>query len=142
MKKQDIIILAALFALWLAWPVVDRKIIKPNFFKESAAPEAVEPAAPAPSGAVTDASLGEAPAPAAEPEAAVAAEAAPEEVVEDVPEETAVMENESIRLTVSSRGASVKSVEFKERDYRQTVDPASGPLVLDFGDLPALAYVN
>ena len=70
MKKQDIIILAALFALWLAWPVVDRKIIKPNFFKESAVPEAVEPDAEAPAGAVTDAALGEAPAPAAEPEAA------------------------------------------------------------------------
>ena len=143
MKKQDIIILVALFALWLAWPIIDRQVIKKYFFHDSAAPAAAEPASDVP-GAVTDAALGEAPATLPADEATEAApakvEAEPEE--DALPEETAVLENEAIKLTVSSRGASVKSVEFKERDYRQTVDPDSGPLVLDFDGVPALAYVD
>lgn len=142
MKKQDIIILVALFALWLSWPIIDRQVIKKYFFHDTA-PAAVQPAAET-SGAVTDAALGEAPeaAPAEETtEAATVGEEAAA-VEETEPEQTAVIENDAIKLVISSHGATVKSVEFKERDYRQTVDMDSGPLVLDFADVPALAYVD
>ena len=143
MKKQDIIILVILLALWMAWPQLDRQI-KKRFFPPAPVPEAVKTEAPE---TVADATLAEEPAgepaaapaqPAAAPEAEAAPVAAEPESAE--PEKTAVLENDLVRITVSSRGASIASVEMKDKAYRQTVDPASGPVALDFGDATALAY--
>ena len=39
MKKQDFVILALLFGLWIAWPTIDRQI-KKRFFHDTPAPAA------------------------------------------------------------------------------------------------------
>ena len=46
MKKKDLLIVVALFALWMAWPIIDRQVIKKHFFRSP--PPAAGPVAPAP----------------------------------------------------------------------------------------------
>lgn len=140
MKKQDIVILAVLFAMWIAWPSLDRQI-KKHFFHSAPAPVAEQAATP-----VEPAQEAAAPAAAetkvAEPviaEAQAVTSAAPTVVEEEaVPEKTAVLENEQLKVTLSSRGAAVVSAELK--NYRTSLDIASPPVVLDFSDARALAY--
>ena len=55
-----------------------------------------------------------------------------------VPEKTAVLENEKLKVVVSSRGAAVVSAELK--NFRTALDPASQPVFLDFDGGRALAY--
>jgi YidC/Oxa1 family membrane protein insertase len=138
MKKQDIAILAVLFALWIAWPTIDRQI-KKRFFHSTPAPVAEQVATP-------DKAAQEVPAAAkvSEPaiaEAQAATSAAPavvEEAVPAVPEKTVVLENEQLKVTLSSRGAAIVSAELKS--YRTSLDLASEPVVLDFDAARALAY--
>ncbi len=140
MKKQDIVILAVLFALWIAWPTVDRQL-KKRFFKTApAAEQTVQAEQPA----QAPAALVESPASAAEPviaESPVAAPGAPAVVEEPspvAPEKTAVLENEKLKVVVSSRGAAVVSAELK--NFRTALDPASQPVFLDFDRDRALVY--
>jgi YidC/Oxa1 family membrane protein insertase len=142
MKKQDIVILAVLFGLWIAWPTIDREI-KKRFFHSTPAPAAEQvvnpadpdqkPAAPAePMPELAEPAIAEAP---------VETPAAPvvvEEPVSMTPEKTAVLENEKLKVTVSSRGAAIASAELKS--YRTSLNPASQPVVLDFDAARALAY--
>ena len=65
MKKQDIVILAVLFALWIAWPTVDRQL-KKRFFKTAPATVA-EQTVQAEEPAQAPAAPAEPSAPAAEP---------------------------------------------------------------------------
>ncbi|MBP7828476.1 MAG: membrane protein insertase YidC [Kiritimatiellae bacterium] len=136
MKRNDILILVALFALWLAWPSFDRHVIRKYFFP-APPPAAVEEAPPADTAAEPPAlAPAEAPAPAAETPAP-AIEAAPEP--EDAgPESTATLEDERVRLVLSSRGAGVASAELKQ--YPLTAEAGSPPVVLDFSARRALAY--
>ena len=142
MKKQDIVILAVLFGLWIAWPTIDRQI-KKRFFHSTPAPAAEQVAAPTesaqepvesvkPEVAAAEPAIAEAPAetPAAAPVV--------EEPVPTTPEKTAVLENEQLKVIVSSRGASIASAELK--NYRTSLDLASQPVVLDFDAARALAY--
>ena len=140
MKKQDIVILAVLFALWIAWPTIDRQI-KKHFFHSAPAPVAEQTTTPV-EPAVEAAAAAEAETKVAEPviaEAQAVTSAAPAVVEEEaVPEKTAVLENEQLKVTLSSRGAAVVSAELK--NYRTSLDIASPPVVLDFSDARALAY--
>ncbi|MBU1692977.1 MAG: membrane protein insertase YidC [Verrucomicrobia bacterium] len=144
MKRNDILILVALFALWLAWPMIDREIIKKHFYSSpSPAPaetvvEPERPAAEPPSLAPAENAEPAAPGPVAEP----AAEPVPETVATEPlrPETTAVLEDERVRLVVSSRGAGLASAELKQ--YPLTAAPDSAPVVLDFSARRALAYTD
>ncbi len=135
MTRRDIVIIVLLFALWMAWPIIDRRVVKRYFFPAPPAPAAVEPALSEPEGGAEGASAEPPetppPAPAAEP-AATALPATSEQ-----PEQTAVLENERIRLEISSRGGVVRSVILK--NYPATRDPESGPVAFDFSAAPALA---
>lgn len=144
MKKQDIAILAVLFALWIAWPTVDRQI-KKRFFHSTPVPAAEQVATPAKPAQKLAVPVEIAPASAsAEPAIAEVPTATPseptvvEEPVSTVPERTAVLENSNLKVIVSSRGAAVASAELK--GYRTSLDPASKPVFLDFGAERALAY--
>jgi YidC/Oxa1 family membrane protein insertase len=140
MKKKDLLIVVALFALWMAWPIIDRQVIKKHFFRSP--PPAAGPVAPAPA----DEEPGIRPAPVApaapaeaiSPAPAMEAEAARPAPEPSVPEQTVVIGNGRLQVTLSSHGAAVKSVELT--GYRRDLDPGSGSVVLDFAALPALAY--
>ena len=144
MKRNDILILVALFALWMAWPFIDRQIIKKHFYPSAAPTPAetasepdrtsAEPVVLAPAESAKPALPAETPAPAAEP-AAETVEAEPLR-----PETTAALEDERVRVVVSSRGAGIQSAELKQ--YPLTAEPASGPVVLDFSARRALAYTD
>ena len=141
MKRNDIVLLVVLFGLLIGWRYIDSHVIKKHFYKNAGKPAAVavtnttaaadEPTAPA---ATNETALASAPA----AESTNVAAAAAAEVQPLGPEQTATLENDKIAVTFSSRGGSVKSVTVKQ--YRSTIDPASGPVVLDFADAPALAY--
>ncbi len=141
MKLKDIIILVVLFGLWMAWPTIDRQIIRKRIFKQPVI-ESVQPAkgqAPA----VTSAAPAEvASKPVAEQPALAPATqtvAAVEEVVVSMePEQTGVLENALMKVTISSRGASVASAELK--NYRRARDPKSAPVQLTFSGIHALTY--
>ena len=139
MKKNDILILVALFGLWLAWPLLDRHVIKKYFF-HTPPPSAEQPAEPAvvstPS-AAPELKLPEKASDVAPVEPEVAPEVAA--AIAEQPEARKILlENERIRLTLSSHGAAVLSAELK--DYPLTAEKGSSPVVLDFSTRPALAY--
>ncbi len=144
MNKKDLPVIVLLFALMILWPIVDRHVIKKHFFANTPAPktETVQPESLPVEPAITAEAEKVVPEPAAaksEAETEIPA-VEPEPEGEIVPEQTAVLENEFLRLTFSSHGATVASAELK--DYRQTLDPASAPVVLDFKPVPALAYTE
>ncbi len=143
MKKQDIAIIAVLIALWMAWPIIDRQIIRKYIFKNPPVPAQAKTPASGEVGKTADAPAAlstPAETPATEAAPAATSESKPAEPLPSEPEKTAVLENSQIRVTVASRGGAVKQVEFKNKDYRRTVDPKSGPVVLDFSAERALAY--
>ena len=112
MKKQDLIPIVLIFALFLAYPTIDRKVIAKIFPpKAKPAPAVVEtvaaPSIPADTAlAAPEAKTGEIPATEAPPPPAAPAEAAaPEE--EQAPEVLTTLGNERLELTLSSRGAGI-----------------------------------
>ena len=136
MKRNDILILVALFALWLAWPMLDRHVIKKYFFHSPPPPAEVAAESPAPSAEPPALAPVESAPPAPE---AVPAPAEPEPEAEPAgPESTATLEDGLLRLVISSRGASVASAELKQ--YPLTAAADSGPVLLDFSARRALAY--
>jgi len=141
MKKKDLIPIILIFALFLAYPTIDRKFIAKIFPpKAKPAPAAVEKAE-APS-LPADVAL-----------AAPEAQAAPSEAVEDVPapaEAPAVAEdaapevfttlaNERLQLTFSSRGAGI--VRAVLPGYPSAKGSAD-PVAFDFSDRPAAAPIG
>ena len=54
--------------------------------------------------------------------------------------EPVVLSNGVMRLTLSARSGGIRAVELSR--YPLADDPGSAPVVLDFGDRPALSYVN
>lgn len=139
MKKQDILIIAILFAMMMAWPFIYKSWIEPRI-----APARPAPAAPA----MATASVPEKAAPAAETRAVpVAAPVEPPaektEVAEEPspaagPETVTTLSRNSFSVTVSSRGAAITAAEFA--NYRAAIGKDSGPVRLDFSRKPALAY--
>lgn len=157
MNKKDILILVGLFALWLLWAPLDRMIIKPLFFPDDPATETVEwetedvapEAAP-----IVDVPAEEVPAEdvvrpdwEAEEAPVVLREPDPEEVPPDVlPTEVLpaaqreVIETERMRVTFTSSGGTIQEIAWLS--YPETDADHSGPIILDFGDQPALALTG
>jgi YidC/Oxa1 family membrane protein insertase len=140
MNKKDLPLLIALVGLWLAWPHIYNK-----FFKK-----------PVPPGVETSQAVAE-----PEDEAGVAApaEAEPEwaaapddeteppvvhplleeeEEASGEPEERVVLEDDAVRVTLSSHGATVRHALLKS--YSESAEPDSPPVELHFDASPALGY--
>ena len=138
MKKQDIAIRVALVALWMAWPFIDRTIIKKHFFPNTAKPAAATNA-PAASNLTKAASVA---APAGQPPALVspATTAAVAQVqAPALPERTVVLTNDQLEVVVSSKGAAINSVKMLNKSYRESLTKDSGPVTFDFSARRALA---
>ena len=143
MKKivfnRDTLVIVLLFTLLLAWGPIYRMLAPPT---PAAFPAAQAARTPAPTTNVTNT-----PAPvASEP---VIRTAPPETMAEQnapgavtnrptAPEQRVFLSNGLATVTLSSWGGGVVSAEL--RSFRETVDPASGPVVLDFSARPALSY--
>ncbi len=141
MSKKDLLIVIALFALWISWPILDRHVIRRYFFPAPPPGEAVAAAEEAAAPVEREQpAISEPAAEPAQPEepAAPLQEAKPETPAE--PEQVVVLENAKIRVELSSRGGTLKSAMLKE--YRATVEPDSSSVTLQFGDERALALVN
>lgn len=140
MSRRDIVIVVLLFALWMAWPYLDRHVIKPLFFPSPPIAERPVEAgaegeqAPADTvGAGKDMALIE------QPELIPPAQEQVPEPRSDplLPEQILALENDAVRLEISTRGAVVLSATLKK--YPATRDEDSGPVVLDFRAAPALS---
>jgi len=139
MKRQDYIIFFLLIALLFAWPGIYQKFLAD---KTPTPPTLTEK----PAGALADGDSGEDVAAVDEDpvsdEAGAAAETNVEEVVDDgevqAEEKAVVLTNGSIRLVVSSRGASI--VEASLVSYREALPENSPLMTFDFSEMPALAY--
>ncbi len=133
--------IAALVALWLAWPFLDRHVIKKYFFHNTPAPAAV-PAAPLTNAPATTAAVDRA----AQPPALVrpAATAVVEQVrsADARPEQTLVLTNAQLEVVVSSKGAAINSVKMLNKAYRESLARTSGPVTFDFTQRRALAPVE
>ncbi|MEI8121136.1 MAG: YidC/Oxa1 family insertase periplasmic-domain containing protein [bacterium] len=140
MKKfltKDTLILVVLFALMLAWGPVYQKFFappppkaKPVIVSGVASNEAV--ASPVVSAVVSNGSL---------PQTEAVSVAIPEirqpTQVPRQPESLVELTNGLVRLTLSSHGGCVKSVELPAFALTKT---NTAPVILDFGNVPALAY--
>ncbi|HBA84055.1 MAG TPA: hypothetical protein DCZ95_08180 [Verrucomicrobia bacterium] len=146
MKKQDLIIIVVLFALWMGWPFIDRLVVK-KFFPADDKPPAASTEIP---GAATnrlslpsETTLSEAPVK-TEVEAAPTAptiEAEPAEPVRpSTPEQTALLSNDEVEIKVSARGGTVVSAVLK--NYRQTAEEDSAPVFLEFNAQRPLAWLK
>ncbi len=137
MKKQDLIVIAILFGLMLAWPMVYTRFLAPPR-PAAPAPAAAPDPAGAPGAAEASAppqapELAVAPppaAPAAEPPTAVRAPRQPETLV--------ALTNAHAALVFSTRGGGLVAAQLN--GYRRTVDPDSGPMRLEFSNSPALVF--
>ena len=147
MKKQDIIIVAALSIALLFWLRYQSQIMQRNMAvaREAALAKALDQAsttALAPTHATNNAPVAFAAAPSA-PESAIVPVAQSDdagEVAEKAPifpEQTLVLTNDYMRLTLSSKGGALRDATLPE--YRSTIDHDCSPVVLDFSPSPALA---
>jgi len=141
MKKQDLIIIAALFALLMAWPVLYSKFVEPRMAASAPArqEQAGRPAAAPTSGpasALPEAGKEEKISPV--PPAAETARPKEEQSVSNLPEQRVVVTNAGLSVAVSSRGGGIVSAVLA--DYRSAVEKNSGPVALDFSKSPALVY--
>ncbi len=138
MKKQDLLIIILLFGLWMAWPVIDRQVVK-KFFPAREVPAAAEIPAPGAAEGLTlprETALAE---PAATPEQPKPADpVAVEASVPRKPEEIVVLSNDKMEVVISSHGGAVKSALLK--GYRRTAAPDSLPVELDFSARKLLAW--
>jgi len=144
MKKQDLIIIAVLFALLMGWPLLYGRFIEPRVAPKVARQEQLPSSVPI----STNQDAGQAgttfPAQSNAPHEHSAASAAPAQPAEEqqaasnLPEQFAGITNGGLSVKISSRGAGIVSATFPE--YRSTVEKDSGPVVLDFTGTPSLAY--
>jgi len=158
MKKQDWIPVVILFALLLAYPQIDQKVLS-RFFpakEQTPAPAAAEPAEPA--AIPSDTALAAAPKtePAAEPvpadEPAGARNEEPAPAPEPVPkrekaaEELLVLSNNKLEVTLTTHGAGLLRAAMTARDEQGLRYPAEAgsdaPVTFDFADRPAAAPVG
>ncbi len=139
MNKQELSIVALLFVLLIGWTFYQAKYGKP-----AAPPPGTEQGTNTVATAGGDATIGtvsnvQERVTNTPPETATAP-VPPETVVvkrPEEPEKLVTLSNDSLTLTVSSWGAVVTSAELA--DYRETIDPDSRPVKLDFARRPALA---
>jgi YidC/Oxa1 family membrane protein insertase len=163
--STDLVIIAALVLLLFAWGPLYKKFMAPPAavpVEKTGAPSAALPAEtpppPSPVAAAIPAnatggtgsgtvSVLRAPAPAVEPSPnAVSPDVSslwlPSgfRVESDPTDSPVILSNAVIQLTLSPRSGGILSAELGR--FPLTDHPESGPVVLDFGDRPALAYVN
>ena len=146
MNKQDITIVVILFLGLLGWGYFQRQqaasrppVPAPTESAAAGVTNTVDQVA-APAVAVPAAEItAVAPAPDA-PASATAVEPVPEPVKHALPEQTLLLTNAVANVTVSSWGGSIARVELK--DYPETVDEGSGPVVLDLSGHPALSLTG
>lgn len=148
MKKQDLIIIVALFALMLAWPMVYTRFFKPPPAPAKPAatmqtalspaltnqasirtPDALSAEAKTVPTAITTSSNEAAPS---------AFELRPQSLRQ--PEQRLTLTNANMVLTFSSWGGGLVTAELPQ--YRRIVNKHSGPMVLDFSNAPALTYTG
>jgi YidC/Oxa1 family membrane protein insertase len=144
MNKQEIAIVVALCALLLGWFFQQNQQAKSRLAagRERAAlaatntpPAALTSEAHATAAFQAATSLPPAITPLAESPATPAAVPA-DEPATDVPETTATLVNDEMRLTLTSKGGAIRSATLVS--YRSAVDRDSPPVVLDFTPSPAL----
>ena len=155
MKKNDILILVALFGLWLLWGPIDRNFIRPTFFPDSPTadevervdPEEVDPrradavADPDPD----DPDLREweeveptvLDRPEAEREVGLETEDPLADIEPDDPDRMETLEDDLISVSFSARGGTIRELWLK--NYPETMDDDSPPIRMDFSREPALA---
>jgi YidC/Oxa1 family membrane protein insertase len=147
MKKKDMIPVALLFVLLLAYPKIDEKFVS-KIFPPKERPAPVETATPAdlPADLPVEASLSAAPAavpaapesaPAETTEPAAPAEPAPSR--EKAPERLHVLANEHMEITLTTHGAGVLRAAML--DYPETMG-SDAFVTFDFSDRPAAAPVG
>ncbi len=146
MKKQDIFIVGMLFAALLAWPFMAKKLFPPPPQPRPVTQTVQEPsrtdlpyAAP---NTQQPESIQSAPA-LTKPASVnfnVAKQSAATPAEPILPEQSLVLSNAEAAVTVSSRGGGITAVELKQ--YRHSLELQSGPVVLDFANLPALTYAG
>ncbi|MCF7817169.1 MAG: membrane protein insertase YidC [Kiritimatiellales bacterium] len=135
MNKKDLIPVILLVLLIPVWMLIDRTFIAPKFPAKT--PAAIEqPAESAPTtGHMGETALTEATAEnateAVQSEIPAVAEPKAEEVV-------TVLENDNIKLELTSLGGGIKSATLLA--YPEVNEKDSPPVKLDFSDAPALAY--
>jgi len=129
MNKKDLIPIILLVLLIPLWMLVDQKFIAPKFPAKTAAP-VEQPAEQAPA---TE-SLSEA---VAAPVASVAAQEAPTVEKPKAEEVLAKLENEKIKLELTSLGGGIKSATLINYPI---LKGGEDPVVLDFSSATALAY--
>ncbi|TAN37979.1 MAG: membrane protein insertase YidC [Verrucomicrobia bacterium] len=135
MKKQDILILAALIALFVAWPWIDRAVVK-KFFPNRPLPAQLAAGTNTISATNAVGALAKATAITAPPAVPVVVEPP----LPTKPEQTLTLKNDVLEVVVSSKGAALSSVVIKS--YRESVNPKSGSVKLDFAGRRALAPVQ
>lgn len=138
MKKKDLIPIIILFALFLAYPTLDRKVITKIFPpKAKPAPAAAAKAAAPEIPAETALAAPEAAqAPAAETAPAQPANTEAEAAEEQVPEVLTTLANDKLELTLSSRGAGIVRAAILGYPSAKGSDT---PVTFDFSDRPAAA---
>ncbi|MBL7076497.1 MAG: membrane protein insertase YidC [Kiritimatiellae bacterium] len=144
MNKQEITIVVILFVGLLGWGYFQRQEAASRVPAPVPAEAAALDATNAVDQAVAPAIEAPAAAPAAAPAPVAPVVAAAEPVLEPVkhalPEQTLLLTNGVANVTVSSWGGSITRVELK--DYPETVDDDSGPVVLDLSGHPALSLTG
>ena len=149
MNKQDIAIVALLVALLFGWMHYQNKATRERAARIAAEQAQAEAVADATRSDVPEAASAEAPLPviswataASQPGEAViqsapAQDAAIVEATSSVPEQTATLENDELRIVLSSKGGAISSATLL--GYRQSIDKDSPPLTFDYGAAKALA---
>lgn len=135
MNKKDIIAAIMVALLIPVWMVIDRKYVAPKF---PAKTPVVAESTQEPEQTSVDAGKKEAAQIAALPEKETLKEevaTAPEQSIE---EKVLVLENEVLRLEVTSRGGGLKTATLLK--YPEENDPESPPVLLNFSNETALAY--
>jgi len=138
MNKQELTIVVLLFLGLLGWGYYQRQ----QAASRPPVPAAAETAVSGTTNAVTQVAAPSPATPAAAPVPATPAPVAettpvPEPVKHALPEVELLLTNAVASVTVSSWGGGITRVELK--DYPETVDADSGPVVLDLSDHPALS---
>ena len=141
MKKQDLIPIILILAVFLAYPTIDKKIVA-KYFPSKARPAPAETVQPPDLPANPELAAPDAAAAAPQPAEAVPAEpaAAPAAPVDEhvLPEATAVLENPDLRVTFSSHGAGIVRAEILKYPEAEGSDRC---VTFDFADRPAAAPV-
>jgi len=143
MKKKDLIIIAVLFGLLMAWPFVYKRWIEPRV--------APPVAGQLQTNTVADSAANSLPSPKVSEQAAIketvkktVSESKPavdpdeNRSVSNVQEQFVTITNAGSSVVISSRGGGIVSAKFG--NYRMSVAKNSGPAVIDFTNRPSLAY--